>query len=75
MTITSALNGSTSYAQTTAQAKRRTVNFNANNNTIDATSKSCADIAATYNGTAQTWSNCNVTCPKITAHSNTPTVI
>ena len=67
--------GSTAYAQTIKGALARVVYFNANNNTIDATSKSCADIAATYNGTAQTWSNCNVTCPKITAHSNTPTVI
>ena len=49
------------------------VTFNANGNTIDATTKSC-DLAATYNGTAQATS-CTVTCPKITAPSNTPTVV
>jgi hypothetical protein len=50
-----------------------TVNFNANNNTIDATSKQCT-IDAVYNGAAQA-TTCDVTCPKITAPANTPTVI
>jgi hypothetical protein len=50
-----------------------TVNFNANNNTIAATTKSC-DLPATYDGNAQA-TTCSVTCPKITAPSNTPTVV
>ena len=47
--------------------------FNANNNTIDSTSKTCT-TTLTYNGTAPTQS-CSITCPKITAPTNTPNII
>ena len=63
----------TYYAITTKAKVTYTVNFNANSNTIAATSKTC-DLAATYNGAAQA-TTCTVTCPKITAPTNTPTVV
>jgi len=63
----------TLYAIFRKEAITRTVNFNANGNTINATSKSCT-IAAVYNNATQE-ANCSVTTPVITAPTNTPSIV
>ncbi len=73
LTVDSNNQGKTYYAITKSVALTYTVNFNANGNIIDATSKSC-DIGETYNGVAQETS-CTITTPTITAPANTPTVV
>ena len=52
MTLNSSKNGKTYYAQSKKTALTLTMNFNANNNTISATSVS-KTIPETYNGVAQ----------------------
>ena len=74
----------TYYAQTSKAAKTVTITFNKNGATSQTpnggsastatTVNSSCTIAATYNGVAQA-STCNVTSPKITASTNTPTVV
>ncbi len=71
--LTSSNQGSTYYAQTRKDAISRTVYFNANGNTISATSVSCS-IGATYNGVSQ-GSSCSATAPTISAPSATPSII
>ncbi len=63
----------TLYAIYRKEAIPLTANFNANGNTVGATSKTCT-IPAVYNNTVQATS-CTLTTPIITAPANTPTVI
>ncbi len=67
------MDGKTYYAQSKHDATTNKVNFNANGNAIDATSKECT-ISETFNGTAQ-GTSCPVTTPKITAPTVTPTIV
>lgn len=64
---------STYYSISSKNAITYKVNFNANGNTVAATSKSC-QIAAVYNNEVQATS-CSVTTPVITAPTSTPTVV
>ncbi len=63
----------TYYAISYKNAITYTVYFNANGNTVSATSKSCT-IPAAYNNNVQS-PGCDITTPIITAPSVTPTVI
>ncbi len=64
---------STYYSISYKNAITYSVNFNANGNTINATSKSCT-IGVAYNNDKQATS-CNVTTPTITAPTATPTIV
>ncbi len=63
----------TVYAIFRKEAITYTANFNANGNTVVATSKTCT-IAAVYN-TATQATSCTLTTPVITAPSNTLTIV
>ncbi len=73
LTINETNNGTTYYAQTTKEKVDYTVKFDANNNIIDDTEKSCS-LAATFNGVEQE-TTCTVMTPTITAPANTQVIV
>ena len=84
LTLTSALNNQTWYAQTMKAATDLKATFDPNGNAgftyggtsyTTTTEVTICTVAATYNGAAQATSCSSVTMPTITAHANTPTVI
>ncbi len=84
LTLTSALNNQTWYAQTMKAATDLKATFDPNGNAgftfggtsyTTTTEVTICTAAATYNGAAQATSCSSVTMPTITAHANTTTLI
>ena len=72
LTLTSALNNKTWYAQTTKAKVTLTASWNANGATLSSTTAKTCDLAATFNGTKQN-TTCQVDAPTITRNGFTIT--